>query len=83
MGLHVMSDGPAHTIYLNSVQDGLTEELMAAAQNGHVKGVEVLIAAGAEVNFQNEVRFTVMVRWHYTWPVLASISRPSFRFYNG
>ncbi len=55
------------------VQNGLTEELMTAARNGHVKAVEVLIAAGAQVNSQNKVRFTAfyfgMVGRHRTLPV--------------
>ncbi len=48
-----MSDGsPAHT-----VQDGATA-LFAAAQNGHVRAVELLIAAKAQVDIQQTVRFT-------------------------
>ncbi len=31
---------------------------MAAAQNGHVRAVELLIAAKAQVNIQQKVRFT-------------------------
>ncbi len=47
-----MSDGsPAHTI----LQTGATA---LYAQNGHVRAVELLIAAKAEVNIQNKVRFT-------------------------
>ncbi len=42
--------------YLDSVQDGVTA-LYAAAQNGHVKAVEVLIAAKALVDIQEQVKF--------------------------
>ncbi len=52
-----MSDGsPAHT-YLDSVQDGATA-LYVAAQNCRVRAVEVLIAAKAKIDIQEEVRFT-------------------------
>ncbi len=51
-----MSDGsPAHTI--DSVQDRVTP-LCAAAYNGHVKAVEVLIAAKTKTDIQAKVRFT-------------------------
>ncbi len=43
--------------YLDSVQDGFTA-LIAAAQEGHVRTVELLIAAKAGVDIQNKVRFT-------------------------
>ncbi len=43
--------------YLDSVQDGATA-LYAAAQNGHVRAVELLIAANAQVDIQEKVRFT-------------------------
>ncbi len=43
--------------YLDSVQDGVTA-LWVAAQEGHERAVELLIAAKAQVNIQNEVRFT-------------------------
>ena len=55
----VMIDGsPAHTIF--SVQDGATA-LYVAAQNGHVRAVQVLIVAKAQVNIQKTVRFTTWV----------------------
>ena len=75
----VMSDGlPAHTIL--TLQDGATA-LIVAAQNGHVRAVEVLVAAKAQVDIQAiKVRFTACVlkiTWllyrvesqHCTWPV--------------
>ena len=34
---------------------------MVAAQNGHVRAVEVLIAAKAGIDVQEEVRFTRVV----------------------
>ncbi len=40
------------------VQDGTTA-LYVAAQNGHVRAVKVLIAAKAQVNIQQKVRFNV------------------------
>ncbi len=43
--------------YLDSVQDGGTA-LWVAAQNGHVRAVELLIAANAQVEIQQNVRFT-------------------------
>ena len=43
--------------YLDSVQDGFTA-LIVAAQNGHVRAVESLIAAKAIVDVQQKVRFT-------------------------
>ncbi len=43
--------------YLDSVQDGTTA-LWVAAQNGHVRAVELLIAANAQVEIQEKVRFT-------------------------
>ena len=43
--------------YLDSVQDGSTA-LFVAAQNGHVRAVELLIAAKAQVDIQQTVRFT-------------------------
>ncbi len=46
--------------YLDSVQGGGTA-LMVAAQNGHVRAVEVLIAAKAGIDVQEEVRFTRVV----------------------
>ncbi len=39
-------------------QDETSATLMEAALNGHVSLVELLIAAGAQVNYQDEVRFT-------------------------
>ena len=42
--------------YLDSVQGGGTA-LYAAAQNGHVRAVELLIAAEAQVDIQQKVRF--------------------------
>ncbi len=47
---------PAHHFSLNSVQDGTTA-LFVAAQNGHLRVVEVLIAAKAQVDIQQKVRF--------------------------
>ncbi len=47
---------PAHHFSPNSVQDGTTA-LFAAAQNGHLRVVEVLIAAKAQVDIQQKVRF--------------------------
>ncbi len=44
--------------HLNSVQDGTTA-LYIAAQTGHVKAVEVLIAAKALVDIQKKVKFTL------------------------
>ncbi len=46
--------------YLDSVQTGTTA-LWIAAQNGHVRAVELLIAAKAGVDIQNKVRFTRVV----------------------
>ena len=46
--------------YLDPVQDGTTA-LWVAAQNGHVRAVEVLIAAKAGVDIQKKVRFTRVV----------------------
>ena len=46
--------------YLDSVQNGATA-LMVATQNGHVRAVEVLIAAKAGIDIQNKVRFTRVV----------------------
>ncbi len=40
--------------YLDSVQDGFTA-LIVAAQNGHLRIVELLIAAKALVNIQTNV----------------------------
>ena len=47
---------PAHHFSLNYVQDGTTA-LFVAAQNGHLRVVEVLIAAKAQVDIQQKVRF--------------------------
>ena len=47
---------PAHHFSLNSVQGGTTS-LFVAAQNGHLRVVEVLIAAKAQVDIQQKVRF--------------------------
>ena len=44
--------------YLDSVQDGSTA-LSVAAQNGHVRAVEILIAAKAKIDIQQKVRFTI------------------------
>ena len=46
--------------YLDSVQDGTTA-LYVAACYGHVRAVELLIAAKARVDIQNKVRFTRVV----------------------
>ncbi len=66
--------------YLDSVQDGYTA-LYVAAHNGHVEAVGLLIAAKANVNVQQKVRFTAclsvsnyldvyrMVGLHCTRPV--------------
>ena len=45
--------------YLDSVQNGATA-LYAAAQEGHVRAVELLIAAKAQVEIQNKVRFKLV-----------------------
>ncbi len=45
-----------------SVQDGATA-LIVAAQEGHVRAVEVLIAAKAGIDVQKKVRFTRVVDW--------------------
>ncbi len=59
-------------------QDETSATLIEAALNGNVRSVELLIAAGAQVNYQVEVRFTAcmhacllvkMVGRHCTWPV--------------
>ena len=53
--------------YLDSVQDGATA-LFVAAQNGHVRAVELLIAEKAKVDIQEEVRFTaclLKITWLY------------------
>ena len=47
---------PAHHLSLDSVQDGTTA-LFVAVQNGHLRVVEVLIAAKAQVDIQQKVRF--------------------------
>ena len=52
-----MSDGFTCSHYLDSVQDGATA-LFVAAENGHVRAVELLIAANAQVDIQRKVRFT-------------------------
>ncbi len=48
-----------HLLTLSSlcIQDGFTA-LSVAAQEGHVRAVELLIAAKAQVDIQNKVRFT-------------------------
>ena len=52
--------------------------MIIAAKNGHVRAVEMLIAAKAQVDFKTKVRFTAcllilgvyrMVGRHCTWPV--------------
>ncbi len=45
-----------HLLIFNSVQDGATA-LYVASQNGHLRVVEVLIAAKAQVDIQQKVRF--------------------------
>ncbi len=47
---------PSHHSSLDSVQAGTTA-LYVASQNGHLRVVEVLIAAMAQVDMQAEVRF--------------------------
>ncbi len=47
---------PAYHSSLDSVQNGATA-LYIAAQNGHLRVVELLIAAMARVDVQEEVRF--------------------------
>ncbi len=47
---------PAHNSSLDYVQTGATA-LYIAAQNGHLRVVEVLIAAMAQVDIQRQVRF--------------------------
>ncbi len=44
--------------YLDSVQTGATA-LIVAAQEGHVRAVEILIAAKAKIDIQKKVRFTI------------------------
>ena len=44
--------------YLDSVQTGATA-LIVAAQEGHVRAVELLIAAKAKIDIQEKVRFTI------------------------
>ena len=46
--------------YLDSVQDRGTA-LMVAAQEGHVRAVEILIAAKAKIDIQKKVRFTIIL----------------------
>ncbi len=45
-----------------TVQDGVTA-LITAAQNGHERAVEILIAAKAQVNIKNKVRFTTIYNY--------------------
>ncbi len=47
---------PSHHSSLDSVQTGATA-LYVASQNGHLRVVEVLIAAMAQVDMQQKVRF--------------------------
>ncbi len=50
---------PAHHLSLDSVQDGATA-LCVAAHNGHLRVVELLIAAKAQVDIQTKkVRFII------------------------
>ncbi len=53
----------------DSVQTGATA-LYVAAQNGHLRAVEVLIGAKAQVDIQDKVRFTacllVIIAWMCT-----------------
>ncbi len=68
------------THYLDSVQTGFTA-LYVAAENGHVEAVGLLVAANANMNIQQKVRFTAclsvsnyldvyrMVGQHCTLPV--------------
>ena len=51
---------PAYHSSLDSVQDGTTA-LHVAAQNGHLRVVEVLIAAMAQVDIQRQVSSTLLV----------------------
>ena len=58
------------SVHLDSVQDGFTA-LIAAAQEGHVRAVELLIAAKARVDIPQKVRFTIclcllVITWMYT-----------------
>ena len=48
------------TTYLNPVQDGSTA-LHAAAQEGHLRVVEMLFEANADVNIKDNVRVTVHI----------------------
>ncbi len=52
--------------YLDSVQDGYTA-LYVAAQNGHVEAVGLLVAAKANVNIQEKVRFTACLSLVIIW----------------
>ncbi len=49
----------AHHFLLNSIQTGATA-LYAAAQNGHLRVVELLIAAKAQVDIQEMVSFIII-----------------------
>ncbi len=70
-----MSDGsPAH--YLDSVQNGATA-LWIAAQNGHVRAVELLIAAKAGVDI-NKVRFTHNMLFTLFTSYIYRLDRPLF-----
>ncbi len=42
-------------------QNETSATLMEAARNGNVSSVELLIAAGAQVNYQDEVRFNLLL----------------------
>ncbi len=55
-GVFMCFCSPAHHSSLDSVQTGATA-LYIAAQNGHLRVVELLIAAMARVDVQTEVRF--------------------------
>ncbi len=49
---------PAHHLSLDSVQNGTTA-LYLAAQTGHLRVVELLIAAKAQVDIQMKVKFII------------------------
>ena len=54
---------PTHHLSLDSVQDGFTA-LYAAAQNGHLRVVELLIAVGADVHIKTNVSHMTVLQWH-------------------
>ena len=51
---------PMLTTHLYPVQTGSTA-LLAAAQEGHLKVIEMLLKANADVNIKSNVRVTVQI----------------------